>query len=264
MALRDLQIALGTRIAMHTPDPPCQSAPQAWWHTLNLTPAEQAWFEQVMDSPGMQLTCEVQQWWRRMRLQSTLRLTLAVLPPAQRMAVIQAYIASEPCMSLFFVPEALQFLEFVLKTAPDVPYLEVVARFEHALFRVKETRDTLACTPQEVVALLPTHRIGCYEAAALILFPTRPEWLLGALLQGTVLPEPDGHQYPVLVAPGLPHLWRQATPDEVHLFTVCQAATPVEHLPAALVNMSEPLHTLLAARALYVEPAPKCGGRDAE
>ena len=170
----------------------------------------------------MQLTCDVQRWWRRMRLQSTVRLTLAVLPPPQRLAVIQAYIASEPCMSLFFIPEALQFLDFVLQTAPEVPYLEAVARFERALFRAKEAQDSLGCTPPEVAALLPTHRLRCYEAAALILFPAHPEWLLSALLQGTDLPEPDGHQYPVLVAPGLPHLWRQATPDEVNLFTVCQ------------------------------------------
>ena len=109
-----------------------------------------------MDSPGMQLTCEVQRWWRRMRLQSSLRLTLAVLPPQQRMAVIQAYIASEPCLSLFFVPEALQFLDFVLQTAPDVPYLEVVARFEQALFRAKEAQDTLGGTLPEGAAFADT------------------------------------------------------------------------------------------------------------
>ena len=171
MALRDLQIALGTRIAMRTSDLHSKNGQQAWWHSLNLTPAEQAWFEQIMDSPGMQLTCDVQRWWRRMRLQSSVRLTLAVLPPQQRMAVIQAYIASEPCMSLFFIPEALQFLDFVLQTAPDVPYLEAVARFEQALFRAKEAQDTLVCTPPEVAALLPTHRLRCHEAAALILFP---------------------------------------------------------------------------------------------
>ena len=158
-----------------------------------------------------------------------------------------------------FVPEALQFLDFVLQTAPDVPYLEVVARFEQALFRAKEAQDTLGCTLLEGAALLPTHRLRCHEAAALIFFPAPPEWLLSALLQDAVLPEPDGHQYPVLIAPGLPHLWRQATPDEVDLFTVCQVVTTVEHLPAALGSMSEPLQTLLAARALFVEPAPQVG-----
>jgi hypothetical protein len=260
MALRDVQIALATRIAMPTPDLSGKNGQQAWWHSLHLTPAEQAWFEQIMDSPGMQLTCDVQRWWRRMRLQSSVRLTLAVLPPQQRLAVIQAYVTSEPCTSLFFIPEALQFLEFVLQTAPDVPYLQAVARFEQALFRAKEAQDTLGSALPEGIVLLPTHRLRRHTAAALILFPAHPEWLLSALLQGTTdLPAPDGHQYPVLVAPGLPHLWRQATSEEVEIFTVCQVTTTVEHLPAALGSMAEPLHTLVAARALSVEPAPPAG-----
>ena len=254
MALRDLQTALGTIIATHAPDLSRSAAQCAWLGTLDLTATERAWLKQLLNTPGLRLTCTIQRWWRQMRLQQTVRLTLAVLPAARRLQVVQAYIATVPCTSLFFIPEALQFLDFVLHTMAGVPHLNAVAHFERALFRAKEVVDTSVHTPLDVTALLPSQALYRHQAAALISFSAPPEQLLHALLQGLPVPAPDNRAYAVLVTPHLPHYWRPATPDEAHLFMACHTPTTVERLCTAVEHPARPLQALIDASALCVEP----------
>jgi hypothetical protein len=202
----------------------------------------------------MRLTCTIQRWWRQMRLQQTVRLTLAALPPARRLQVVQAYIATVPCTSLFFIPEALQFLDFVLHTVAGVPHLDAIARFERALLCAREAEDTSVHTSPDVTALLPSQALYRHQAAALISFSAPPEQLLHALLQGLPVLAPDNREYAVLVTPHLPHYWRPATPDEAHLFLACQAPTTVERLCTAVEHPARPLQALIDAGALGIEP----------
>ena len=183
-----------------------------------------------------------------------MRLTLAALPPARRLQVVQAYIATVPCTSLFFIPEARQFLDFVLHTVTGVPHLDAIARFERALLCAREAEDTSVHTPLDVTALLPSRVLHHHQTAALISFSAPPEQLLHALLQGIPVPAPDNHTYAVLVTPRLPHYWRPVTPDEAHLFMACQTPTTVEHLRTAVEHPAQPLQALIDAGALYVVP----------
>jgi hypothetical protein len=254
MALRELQTALGTIIATHAADLSRHAAQRAWLGTLDLTEAECTWLKQLLNTPGMRLTCTIQRWWRQMRLQQTVRLTLAALPPAQRLQVVQTYIATVPCTSLFFIPEARQFLDFVLHTVAGVPHLDAIARFERALLCAREAEDMSGHTPPDVTALLPSRLLHHHQAAALISFSAPPEQLLHALLQGLPVPAPDSRAYAVLVTPRLPHYWRPVTPDEAQLFRACQAPTTVERLCTAVEHPSQPLQALIDAGALCVKP----------
>jgi hypothetical protein len=254
MALRELQTALGTIIATHAPDLSRSAAQRTWLNTLDLTAAEHAWLQQLLDTPGLRLTCTIQRWWRQMRLQHTVRLTLAALPPARRLQVVQTYIATVPCTSLFFIPEALQFLDFVLHTVASVPHLNTVARFERALFCAKEAICPSTHTPLDVTALSPSQALHHHQAAALISFNAPPEQLLHALLQGLPVPAPDNRADAVLVTPHLPHYWRPATPDEAQLFMACHASTTVARLCTGVEHPAPPLQALIDAGALCIEP----------
>jgi hypothetical protein len=185
-----------------------------------------------------------------MRLQQTVRLTLAALPPARRLQVVQAYIATVPCTSLFFIPEARQFLDFVLHTVTGVPHLDAIARFERALLCAREAEDTSVCTAPDITALLPSRVLHRHQAAALISFSAPPEQLLHALFQGLPVPTPDSQTYAVLVTPRLPHYWRPVTPDEARLFMACQVSITVERLRTTVEHPSQPLQALLDAGAL--------------
>jgi hypothetical protein len=176
------------------------------------------------------------------------------LPPARRLQIVQAYIATVPCTALFFIPEALQFLDFVLHTVADVPHLDAVARFERALFCARDTVDTPVHTPPDVTALLPSQALHRHQAAALISFSAPPEQLLHALPQGIPVSAPDNRAYAVLVTPHLPHYWRPATPDEAHLFMACHAPTTVERLHTVVEPLARPLQALIDAGALCIEP----------
>jgi hypothetical protein len=253
MALRELQTALGTLIATHAPDLSRQAAQRTWLRTLDLNTAEHAWLQQLLEAPGMHLTCTIQRWWRQMRLQHTVRLTLATLPAPQRQSMVQAYIATVPCTSLFFIPEALQFLDFVLHTAAAVPHLDAVARFERALLCAREAAGTSGTASRDLATLSSTQPLRCHRAAALITFHAPPETLLDALLQGTPIAAPDGHGHVVLVAPKLVHYWRPVAPDEACLFMACQMPTAVARLRTVVENSAPPLQALIDAGALCLE-----------
>jgi hypothetical protein len=256
MTLQALQTALGTLIATHASALAQHTTPPAWVHSLDLTATERAWLTQILDAPGMRLTCTIQRWWRQMRLQQTVRLTLATLPPPQRLHMIQAYMATVPCTSLFFIPEALQFLDFVLRTAAAVPHLDAVARFERALWGAKEAESASGHASYNITTLAPTQQLRCHHAAALIAFSAPPEMLLVALLRGTPVPEPDDLGHVVLVSPGLPHYWRSATPDEAQLFLACQTPTSVERLRTVVQNSAQALQALVDAGALCTVKSP--------
>jgi hypothetical protein len=166
--------------------------------------------------------------------------------------MIHAYIAAVPCTSLFFIPEALQFLDFVLHTAATVPHLNAVARFERALLCAKDPESTSGQASDDIATLSPRQRLHCHRAAALIAFNAPPEMLLIALLRGTPVPAPDDLGHMVLVSPSLPHYWRSATQDEARLFLACHMPATLEHLRTVVQNSEQSLQALVDAGALCV------------
>ncbi len=228
------------------------AADVAMFDALRLTAAERDWLTQLPDTPGFSMTCYIQRWWRETKLNWTTRLTLAALGPAQADAALKGYLEVTPCPSLFFTPEALGFLDFVASVAEGAerPHVAEIARFERALLIAKEaTQQSAECQP--VGAGLPSgSRLAPHPAATLLEFAAPAPELLGALVEGRVLPPARATRFSVLVAPGLPHLWRPATADEARLFNCCQTARSTEELSALVPDFAPVLHGLLSAGAL--------------
>jgi hypothetical protein len=230
MSLGDLQIALGALVTTGTSASRPSRCQSADLDGLDLTAEERTWLDQLTGSPGLAITCRVQRWWREMRLRLTVRLTLAALGAVRSAEMIRAYVDSSPCTSLFYIPEALGFLDCVIREGDATPHLGAVARFERALLLAavaapapsRPTPEPANGNGSEAWRLQP------HPAATIIEFAAPPELVLGALLWGKPLPPTVGPACPVLVSPSLPDLWRLATRDEARLFACCQPIDPPE------------------------------------
>jgi hypothetical protein len=196
---------------------------EEWFGGLDLTAEEKRWLQQLTASPGLAVTCYIQRWWRETRLRWTARLTLALLGRERSAEVIDAYLNAVPPASLFFTPETLEFLDFVLDASVGVPHLKAIARFERALLLAAEASSFAAETTGPARTTSPASLPS--PPPTIVEFAAPPEVLLGAILFARPLPEPSGQPYLVLVAADLPELWRSITPDAAH-------ALDPERLPA--------------------------------
>ena len=253
MPLSDLQIALGMMVTTQAATHRSADAPN--FNNLRLTAAERGWLAQLPDTPGFNVTCHIQRWWRETKLGWTTRLTLAALGPERADAALKGYLETTPCASLFFTPEALGFLDFVAGMATwtewaDWPHVVEIARFERALLIAKEAAQQSVDRPSGDNEIPSGARLSPHPAAALLEFAAPPAELLGALVEGRSLPPATATRFPVLVAPGLPYLWRPASADESRLFTHCQTAPSVEDLLASVPDPAPTLQRLFLDGAL--------------
>jgi hypothetical protein len=182
------------------------------------------------------------------------RLTVALLGPEHAARIIGDYLDSVPCTSLFFVPETLGFLEFVIQDGPAVPHLDSIARFEKTLLGVAEVASSHSQVQTPGSLIPPTAQIRRHPAAAIISFAAPAEHLIGALLSGAPIPGAEAPDHPILVAPGLPYLWRPATAHEVCLFASCQPPAAASRLMATIGGNQQPLAELLTQGALCLDP----------
>jgi hypothetical protein len=261
MPLHDVQTALGLFIAQRASGSHGITNILTLLKGLQLSAEERAWLEQLPGSPGFEVTCHVQRWWRETRLQWTVPLTMAALGADRRTKMLQAYFNAVPCSSLFFGPEAVAFLDFVLHTAPELPHLTAIAGFERARLLAAEAAPWPSCGTAELARLVPTDQMQRHPAAAVVAFATSPESLLGALLLGRPLPAPEPQEWPILVAPGLPYLWRPATVEEALVFARCHPAATMAGLLAAVHGDKQPLYALLEAGAIYMVTGAKLSVR---
>jgi hypothetical protein len=202
MPLADLQKALGALVTARAAN--CSAAevfPSL--DALQLTEAERAWLVQLVDAPGFAVTCDVQRWWRETKLQWTARLTLAALGPERSAEAIQTYLSTTPCVSLFFLPETINFLDFAQQTFADVPHIAPIARFEQALLKARMQ----ASLAQDQAAASPDGE----PEMTVVEFAAPAVELLGALLQGRALPPAGNEIFPVAVSASLPHFWQPLT-----------------------------------------------------
>lgn len=219
---------------------------------MSLSRDERAWLDQVAASPGFEVTCHIQRWWRQTRLKYAAPLTLTAMVLSQHQQMLQDYLDLNAPPSLFFAPEALQFLDFVIVRAAHDAHLSAIARFERAIRVAAEAALVAPAQGDEVADLCATAEIKQHPAASLVELRAPAERLLGALLTGEPLPPPDEQSYMVLSAPGLPHWWRPAEPQEVLLFNRCQSSITVEQLLSEDVGTLHTLGELIRAGALCI------------
>ena len=188
MPLAEFQSALGSLVSAHAS---AQSLPVATITAqLNLTTSERTWLASAAETPGFQLTCAIQRWWRETRLRSLAQLTIAALGPPQATQMLNDYLHANVCASLFFLPETLGFLQFVSEASTH-PHVTAIAQFERALRLAQETAAGAGTAETTYIE-----------------FAAPPAELLAAVLQGQPLPEQCAERFLVAVSPALPHFWQ--------------------------------------------------------
>lgn len=249
MALRDWQNALGQLVEARASGRDLQPVLESL-EGLDLKETDRAWLRRVVGTPGFELTTYVPRWWRQTRVVRSARLTLAALG-ASREEVFRTYAQLTPCKTLFFSAEGESFLEYVIATTA-LPHARAVAEFERALWVLKREASSTPPPPQ---GLSTEDVLAPNPAASLVTFDASAETLLGALVTGSPLPQGPAEPHPILIAPGLPRMWRPASPEEARAFTACAPSATVAALTALPDVRPEVLSSLLAAGALLVRKA---------
>lgn len=162
-------------------------------NALQLTPDEQEWLTHILDSKGLQVTQQVQQWWRMSRVCSTAPMTIELLKRNGLTDVVVEYITNQPVRTLFFAAELEQFKQF-LETHPQVDNTtKTLIAFEAGIktaiqfASAKFTRQTFSLSLQ---------------------FDRNPPKMFTALLTGHALPPIDSYGFQLVIDSTLETLWR--------------------------------------------------------
>ncbi|WLQ12972.1 hypothetical protein O5O45_24905 [Hahella aquimaris] len=244
MPLHDLQIAMVEMIHSHT-----SACPEKLdCKRLDLNEAERAWLHELSESKGFQVTCDVQKWWRKARLQIAAPLTLRLLERLQLQALVEEYICATPCRSLYFVPEAMAFKTFICEHTAD-PLLQALTVFECALKAIHEYRLSPVSPMETNSNRCRNFSVVIAPMSQLVEFPAAPEKLLCALILNQPLPTVDG-AHPVLVGPGVKKYWRAATAMEKGVLHQCATPQSLDSLLEKGPHNIRVVERLVSERAL--------------
>lgn len=165
----------------------------AYENTLQLTPDEQEWLTHILDSKGLQVTQQIQQWWRMSRVCSTAPMTIELLKRNGLTDVIVEYIINQPVRTLFFAAELEQFKQF-LETHPQVDTTtKALITFEAGI----------KTATQQASAKITTQTFSLS-----LNFEQNPPELFTALLTGKPLPPTDPQGFRLVIDSTLETLWR--------------------------------------------------------
>lgn len=160
----------------------------------NLTRAEHEWLKQLVDSPGLQVTQQIQQWWRIGRICSTALLTIELLKRNGQADLIAEYIITEPVRTLFFAAELEQFKCFLHNHAQVDATTKTLIDFEAGIKTAVQLAAAKPITPTEQFSLT-------------LIFVCNPPALFSALLTGAPLPAIESTPYCLEINPRLESLW---------------------------------------------------------
>jgi hypothetical protein len=165
----------------------------AYENALQLTPGEQEWLTQILDSKGLQVTQQIQQWWRMSRVCSTAPLTIELLKRNGLTDVIVEYITNQPVRTLFFAAELEQFKQFLETHVQVDTTTKTLIAFEAGIKSASQLASANLTTPTFSLSLK---------------FEQNPLELFTALLTGTPLPSADSQGFQLVVDSTLETLWR--------------------------------------------------------
>ena len=165
----------------------------AFQNCQNLTPREQNWLTNVWNSPGLNVTQQIQQWWRISRVLSTANLTVELLKRNDQADLIIDYITTEPIHTLFFSAELEQFKIF-LQAHPQVDQTtKAVIAFEAGIKAA-----------MQVIAANAFHT-NFFPIS--LTFWQKPASLFTAIITGSPLPDIEPTPYYLEINPRLESLW---------------------------------------------------------
>ena len=248
MALADFQTALGMLLTGPGRNDHGSDAKPVLSRKLNLSSGERAGLKRLSDSSGFRFTAAVQHSWCEGRATNAAALTLSILSPSAGRQMIGEWVRLGGGLSSFFASESDAFLDFIAAHLPDPSHELTVARLEQAVLRAGDA--ALVFRPPDAGVLSDLDReLRRSEDAALVRFFAEPHRIFTALDRHHPLPPLSDRAYPVLFAPGLSGLFREASKDEAALWERLA-------VPMSLVELSEEpsawriVQTLLAVGAV--------------
>jgi hypothetical protein len=166
----------------------------AYQRCHNLTPPENEWLKQVLDSPGLHVTQQIQQWWRIGRVCSTAPMTIELLKRNGQAEFIIDYITTEPVRTLFFAAELDQFKCFLQRHPQVDATTKTMIAFEAGIKHAVQLAEAKGLAQAEHFSLSLT-------------FSRNPPALFIALLTGAPLPAIEPEAYYLEIDPLLESLW---------------------------------------------------------
>ncbi|MEM6992986.1 MAG: hypothetical protein AAF721_20890 [Myxococcota bacterium] len=148
---------------------------------------------------------------RRDALAELARLTVNALRRAHEEAAIEAYLGAYPVAASEPSEEALRFFEYVASTTTDL-LVASVTRFERAIVDASEERERVVAMGGPTHVMATPNTVLRLHPWRVVVLPARAEEVIVSVALGECLTLLD--RSPVVVGPGLPSLWRDATRAE--------------------------------------------------
>ncbi|HET8997531.1 MAG TPA: hypothetical protein VFN42_12760 [Acetobacteraceae bacterium] len=230
MTLAAFQAALGHLV---------RSGESGGWDQPALSANERVLLHDVAESAGLRLTAAIQRSWCEGRAAKAARLTLAMLPPAERRGLVEAWVAAGGGTNSFHATETERFCAFIAERLADPSHALTVCRLEQATMRAalaSETYVPVRCDAEPD----PDCALVAGRGAGLVPFFASPAEVLGAL-RGGVWPACGPVQAWLLFAPGLDGLARPASEAETLLwFRLTRAVAAGETVKTLVAAGFEP------------------------
>lgn len=194
----------------------------AYQQSNSLTNGEREWLNEVLNSRGLNVTQQIQQWWRIARICSSAPLTVEMLKRKNQIDLMINYIIQQPIRTLFFVAELEQFKNFVERDPTADDTTKSLIAFEAAI------KATLKASSG-------VNHSGKDKFTTKVIFWRDPVKLFAALLTNTPLPEHEPAPYYVEINPKLESLWscERSLRDKVI------PTNPVTNISKEILNLSE-------------------------
>ncbi len=177
----------------------------AYENALQLTPDEQQWLTHILDSKGLQVTQQIQQWWRMSRMCSTAPMTIELLKRNGLTDVIVEYVTNQPVRTLFFAAELEQFKQFLETHVQVDTTTKTLIAFEAGIKSASQLASANLTTQTFSLSLN---------------FEQNPPELFTALLTGMPLPPADPQGFQLVVDSTLETLWRCYRNDAISLYSL--------------------------------------------
>lgn len=215
MALIDFQTVLGRMLREQNGDDHLRG--------VSLDERESQYIASLRETTEFRFYQSVQRSWCIARATKAAFLTLSLLPPEERERLLDEWVDSGSGNHSFFAVEADAFLDFIGARLSDRPRELIVSQFERATLRANNGAEGFvapdpACLQKPECCL----RRGSY--ASLVRFEADPGDLPGRLAElfsaGQI----------VMFSPGLAQLWHEPSANELDLWEMLEAPTPVRTL----------------------------------
>lgn len=188
-------------------------------------------------SAGFRFTMKVRRSWCEGRSMIAAREVLKLIPESDGRRLASDYVDHGGGLEWFLATESDRFLVFLAARLPDPSHALTICRMAQALAKAQLAAQTFT-PPRPRVG---TVRVGRGRQASLVWFHADPAAVLSAL-NGGKRPPVGPPDHPVLIAPGLPNLFRMATGAEAGLWARLPARDAPPDLTGPLLAQGALVH----------------------